>query len=54
MLKLNIPESEDWKTDTDNNMINCFRELMTQNNEYQGGKRLIQGIKEQLPRTCIF
>lgn len=35
MLKLNIPESEDWKTDTDNNMINCFRELMAQNNEYQ-------------------
>lgn len=35
MLKLNIPNSEDWKTDTNNNMINCFRELMFENNEYQ-------------------
>lgn len=35
MLKLNIPNSEDWKTNTNNNMINCFRELMSENNEYQ-------------------
>ena len=34
-LKLHIPESNDWKTDTDNNTINAFRELMIENNEYQ-------------------
>ena len=33
--KLNIPESEDWRTDTDNNMINVFREVMKYNNQFQ-------------------
>lgn len=33
--KLNIPESEDWRTDTDNPMINAFRELMKYNNQFQ-------------------
>lgn len=33
--KLNIPESEDWRTDTDNTMINVFREVMKYNNQFQ-------------------
>ena len=30
-----IPNSNDWRTDTDNPMVNAFRELMMENNQYQ-------------------
>ena len=30
-----IPNSDDWRTDTDNPMVNAFRELMMENNQYQ-------------------
>lgn len=33
-LKLNIPESDDWSTNTNNQMINTFREIMKENNQY--------------------
>lgn len=33
-LHKDIPKSEDWRTDTDNNMINAFREIMANNNQY--------------------
>ena len=29
-----IPDSEDWKTNGNNDMINAFREIMAQNNQY--------------------
>lgn len=29
-----IPDSEDWRTDTDNPMINAFREIMAENNKF--------------------
>ena len=32
---MEIPKSEDWRTDTDDPMINAFRELMIENNQYQ-------------------
>lgn len=34
-LKLTIPDSEDWSTNTDNSMINAFRDIMKENNKYQ-------------------
>ena len=30
-----IPDSEDWRTDTDDPMINGFREIMAYNNQFQ-------------------
>ncbi|MBP8593130.1 MAG: hypothetical protein KBI35_01725 [Ruminococcus sp.] len=35
IYKREIPNSSDWKTDTDNQMINGFRELMAYNNQFQ-------------------
>lgn len=32
--KLHIPDSSDWKKDTDNPMVNGFRELMEYNNQF--------------------
>ena len=32
--KKDIPDSEDWRTDTDNNRMNAFREIMAYNNQY--------------------
>lgn len=31
----NIPNSEDWRTDTDSPMINAFREIMADSDQYQ-------------------
>lgn len=36
MVKLTLPESSDWDTNTDNNNINLIRTLMKENNEYVG------------------
>ena len=33
-IRKDIPDSEDWRTDTDNNMINAFREVMAYNNQF--------------------
>lgn len=33
-MKLTIPESSDWNTNTNNNKINSIRNLMKENNEY--------------------
>ena len=35
IYKQPIPNSEDWNTNTDNPMINAFREVMANNNQYQ-------------------
>lgn len=36
-MKLEIPKnSKDWNTNTDDPIINTFRELMIENNEYEG------------------
>lgn len=35
-----IPDSEDWRTDTDNPMINAFREVMAENNKYADEPRV--------------
>ncbi len=35
IYKKAIPNSEDWKKDTDNEMINAFRDVMAYNNEFQ-------------------
>lgn len=32
--KKEIPDSQDWKTDTSDNTINAFREIMAHNNQY--------------------
>ena len=34
LYKKEIPDSEDWKTNGNNDMINAFREIMAQNNQY--------------------
>lgn len=33
-LYQDIPDSADWQTNTDNNQINAFREVMAHNNQY--------------------
>lgn len=34
ILRRNIPDSEDWRTDTEDPKINAFREIMTYNNQF--------------------
>ena len=36
MIKLTIPESDDWNTNTNNPKINFIREIMKENNDYVG------------------
>lgn len=33
-IKRDIPDSEDWKTNTDNDRVNAFREIMAYNNQF--------------------
>lgn len=34
ILRRNIPDSEDWRTDTEDSKINAFREIMAYNNQF--------------------